>query len=83
MVGVRDDDPLVRASNVSNLGELCKMLRFSLGSVVNEVSFSMQTIVFVLIDYTYFLCDIAIFICLSINLIVEYLAMLCCICTML
>ncbi len=31
-------DPLVRASCLSNLGEVCKNLRFSLGGIVQEVS---------------------------------------------
>ena len=35
--GVRDPDHLVRASSLSNLGDVCKLLRFSLGSIVHEV----------------------------------------------
>ena len=35
--GARDADPLVRASAVSNLGEVCKTLHYSLGSCVQEV----------------------------------------------
>ncbi|CAG7824847.1 unnamed protein product [Allacma fusca] len=34
---VRDDDPLVRASALSNLGELCHLLKFTLGVVLTEV----------------------------------------------
>lgn len=30
-------DPLVRASSLSNIGEVCKNLRFSLGPIVEEV----------------------------------------------
>ncbi|XP_052819144.1 transport and Golgi organization protein 6 homolog isoform X2 [Mya arenaria] len=37
MVGVHDDDPLVQASCLSSLGELCKHLHFSLGNVIHEV----------------------------------------------
>lgn len=37
LTGVKDPEPLVRASSVSNLGDVCQLLRFSLGSVVNEV----------------------------------------------
>jgi len=32
-----DHDPLVRASGLSNLGEICKLLRFSLGNITGEV----------------------------------------------
>jgi len=32
-----DPDPLVRASSLSNMGEVCKNLRFSLGSIAGEV----------------------------------------------
>lgn len=38
LTGVKDDDDDVRASSLSNIGEACKLLRFSLGPVVNEVS---------------------------------------------
>lgn len=37
MAGVRDDDNLVRASSLSNLAELCRLLRFNLGSIIAEV----------------------------------------------
>jgi len=32
-----DQDPLVRASSLSNMGEVCKNLRFSLGNIAGEV----------------------------------------------
>jgi len=32
-----DPDPLVRASSLSNMGEVCKNLRFSLGGIAGEV----------------------------------------------
>lgn len=35
--GVHDTDELVRASSLSNIGEVCKLLRFSIGPIVNEV----------------------------------------------
>lgn len=35
---VRDDEPMIKASALSNLGELCHLLKFSLGSVLTEVS---------------------------------------------
>ncbi|XP_043937965.1 transport and Golgi organization protein 6 homolog isoform X4 [Protopterus annectens] len=36
--GVRDPDNMLRASSLSNLGELCQRLRFALGPVVHEIS---------------------------------------------
>lgn len=36
--GAKDQNELVRASSLSNLGELCRLLRFSLGGVLHEVS---------------------------------------------
>ncbi|VDI13675.1 Hypothetical predicted protein [Mytilus galloprovincialis] len=35
--GARDKDSLVRASSLSNLGEMCKVIRFSLGNVIREI----------------------------------------------
>lgn len=35
--GTKDKDPFVRASCLHNLGELCGLLRYSLGSVAQEV----------------------------------------------
>lgn len=37
LTGVKDSEPLVRASSLSNLGDVCQLLRFSLGPVVNEI----------------------------------------------
>ncbi|XP_050438421.1 transport and Golgi organization protein 6 homolog isoform X2 [Adelges cooleyi] len=37
MAGVRDNDHLVRASSLSNLADLCRLLRYNLGSIVSEV----------------------------------------------
>ncbi|VVC25878.1 Armadillo-type fold,RNA polymerase II assembly factor Rtp1, C-terminal,Armadillo-like helical [Cinara cedri] len=37
MAGVRDDDHLVRASSLSNLADICRLLRYSLGSIVAEI----------------------------------------------
>ncbi|XP_052233496.1 transport and Golgi organization protein 6 homolog isoform X2 [Dreissena polymorpha] len=37
LVGARDRESLVRASSLSNLGEICKHLGFSLGNVIHEV----------------------------------------------
>lgn len=38
LVGSKDDDHLVRASSLSNLGEVCSVLGYKLGTVVSEVS---------------------------------------------
>jgi hypothetical protein len=35
--GVRDTDEFVRASSLSNIGEVCKLLRFSVGPIIQEV----------------------------------------------
>ncbi|KAK7483036.1 hypothetical protein BaRGS_00025699 [Batillaria attramentaria] len=37
LAGARDRDPAVRASSVSNLAELCQLLRFALAPVLQEV----------------------------------------------
>lgn len=37
MCGVRDPDPLVRASSLSHLSELCGLMHFSLPSILQEV----------------------------------------------
>ncbi|KAJ8335527.1 hypothetical protein SKAU_G00388690 [Synaphobranchus kaupii] len=36
--GVRDADPTIRASSLSNLGELCQRLHFSLGPLTQELN---------------------------------------------
>lgn len=38
LCGTRDPDPLVRASSLSCLGELCKVLGFRLGNIIVEVT---------------------------------------------
>lgn len=37
LTGVKDPEPLVQASSLSNLGDVCQLLRFSLGPVVHEI----------------------------------------------
>lgn len=37
MTGVRDNDHLVRASSLSNLADICRLLRYNLGSIVAEI----------------------------------------------
>lgn len=37
LCGTRDVDPLVRASSLSCLGELCKVLGYRLGNIITEV----------------------------------------------
>lgn len=38
LTGVRDSDEFVRASSLSNIGDVCKLLRFSVGSIIHEVN---------------------------------------------
>uniref|UniRef100_A0A1Y1LB53 RNA polymerase II assembly factor Rtp1 C-terminal domain-containing protein n=1 Tax=Photinus pyralis TaxID=7054 RepID=A0A1Y1LB53_PHOPY len=37
LVGTKDEDHLVRASSLSNLGEVCRVLGYKLGTIVTEV----------------------------------------------
>nr|XP_023018764.1 transport and Golgi organization protein 6 homolog [Leptinotarsa decemlineata] len=37
LVGTKEDDDLIRASSLSNLGEICKVLGYKLGTIVTEV----------------------------------------------
>jgi len=37
MAGVRDNDHFVRASSLSNLADICRILRYNLGSIVEEI----------------------------------------------
>jgi len=37
MAGVRDSDHFVRASSLSNLADICRILRYNLGSIVEEI----------------------------------------------
>ncbi|XP_073522171.1 transport and Golgi organization protein 6 homolog isoform X2 [Phyllobates terribilis] len=43
--GCRDPDNSIRASSLSNLGELCKQLQFSLGPVIHEVTTCLSAVV--------------------------------------
>ncbi|XP_066429479.1 transport and Golgi organization protein 6 homolog [Eleutherodactylus coqui] len=43
--GCRDPDSSIRASSLSNLGELCKQLQFSLGPVLHEVTSCLSAVV--------------------------------------
>ncbi|XP_048371933.1 transport and Golgi organization protein 6 homolog isoform X2 [Sphaerodactylus townsendi] len=43
--GARDHDATLRASSLSNLGELCQILHFQLGSVVHEVTSCLAAVV--------------------------------------
>ncbi|XP_072136162.1 transport and Golgi organization protein 6 homolog isoform X2 [Mobula birostris] len=45
LMGSRDPDSSLRASSLSNLGELCACLDFSLGSVIHEVSTCLSAVV--------------------------------------
>jgi len=37
MAGVRDNDHFVRASSLSNLADICRILRYNLGSIIEEI----------------------------------------------
>lgn len=39
LLGSKDEDHLVRASSLSNLGEICRVLGYKLGTIVSEVHF--------------------------------------------
>jgi len=41
---MRDNSPLIRASALSNLGELCHLLKFSLGIILTEVWYCVESI---------------------------------------
>ncbi|XP_061102382.1 transport and Golgi organization protein 6 homolog [Conger conger] len=43
--GVRDADPSVRASSLSNLGELCQRLNFSLGPLTQELNCCLTAVI--------------------------------------
>ncbi|KAH1010003.1 transport and Golgi organization protein 6 homolog [Dendroctonus ponderosae] len=45
LVGTKDDDPLVRASSLSNLGEICRVLGFKLGSIISEILVCVNSII--------------------------------------
>lgn len=45
LTGVRDQDSLVRAASLSGIGEMCKFLNFSLGSLVQEILVMLHGIV--------------------------------------
>lgn len=45
LCGTRDVDPLVRASSLSCLGELCKVLGYRLGNIITEVIFCIGSII--------------------------------------
>ncbi|XP_060694296.1 transport and Golgi organization protein 6 homolog [Hemiscyllium ocellatum] len=45
LMGTKDSDSTVRASSLSNLGELCQCLHFAIGSVIHEVTECLTAIV--------------------------------------
>ncbi|XP_014601091.1 PREDICTED: transport and Golgi organization protein 6 homolog isoform X1 [Polistes canadensis] len=45
LCGARDPDPLIRASSLSCLGEVCKVLGFHLGNVMTEIIFCIICII--------------------------------------
>lgn len=42
LVGTKDDDHLIRASSLSNLGETCRVLGYKLGTIISEVGISVN-----------------------------------------
>ncbi|KAK7080604.1 Transport and Golgi organization protein 6 [Halocaridina rubra] len=45
LTGVRDSEAIIRASSLSSLGEICKLLRFSLGPILFEIFGVLQTVI--------------------------------------
>ncbi|XP_076334925.1 transport and golgi organization 6 isoform X2 [Tachypleus tridentatus] len=45
LIGVRSPDYLLRTSCLSNLGEICKLLKFSLGPYTQEVFFCLRSVI--------------------------------------
>lgn len=37
--GAKDEDDLIRASSLSNLGEICRVLGYKLGTIITEVRY--------------------------------------------
>jgi len=44
LAGCRDSDPLVRASSLSNLGELCELLHYALLPYLEEIVACVQSL---------------------------------------
>ncbi|XP_072038821.1 transport and Golgi organization protein 6 homolog [Amphiura filiformis] len=44
LVGTRDSDPSMRASSLSNLADVCQLLRFSVGPIVHEIMNCVSTL---------------------------------------
>jgi len=44
--GVKDVDELIRASAMSGIGDLCYLLRYSVGSLIEEVDFFVHILCF-------------------------------------
>lgn len=42
LVGTKDEDHLIRASSLSNLGEICKVLGYKLGTIVTEARMGLK-----------------------------------------
>ncbi|XP_050307289.1 transport and Golgi organization protein 6 homolog [Anthonomus grandis grandis] len=45
LIGTKDEDHLIRASSLSNLGEICRVLGYKLGTVVTEVLVCVHAII--------------------------------------
>lgn len=45
LIGAKDDDDLIRSSSLSNLGEICRVLGYKLGSIFTEVLVCVHAII--------------------------------------
>ncbi|VEN46793.1 unnamed protein product [Callosobruchus maculatus] len=45
LAGARDEDDLIRASSLSNLGEICRVLGYKLGTIITEVLVCVHAII--------------------------------------
>ncbi|CAH1985969.1 unnamed protein product [Acanthoscelides obtectus] len=45
LAGAKDDDDLVRTSSLSNLGEICRVLGYKLGTIITEVLVCVHAII--------------------------------------
>ncbi|XP_066149511.1 transport and Golgi organization protein 6 homolog [Euwallacea fornicatus] len=45
LMGTKDDDYLVRASSLSNLGEICRVLGYKLGTMITEVLMCVNAVI--------------------------------------
>ena len=58
LVGTRDPDAFLRASSLSNIAEICKLLKYSLGPIIHEVRLTNRRIGCNFFVHFVFLCII-------------------------